>query len=300
MLLRLVAGILCVAAYLPCQEGESDVRSAEAQRRIKTGVAGEKGEKGEIEDEKLTPEQRMARNITSGASAYCRFLMTVNPPKLMPGQSGTVKILATLQGNAVIPSPAPFEMVTRPQQGAISLGALAFQPASPGRLASGYLGRPVYDNYAVIEIPVTMAPTATLGSKHVVEVDMKFDLYDGVSTQPIGRFLDRSATEVEVGQVLDPEVKGAARRPTADDSPKPDALPSEPPRNADAKVAPPAPSLQANAVPAPTKPVAAPEPTAAPETPLPTEDQGGDLPLPLMLGGGALLLVVILLMSRRK
>ena len=300
MLLRLAAGIVCVAAYLPCQEGESDVRSAEAQRRIKTGVAGEKGEKGEVEDEKLTPEQRMARNITSGAQAFCRFLMTVNPPKLMPGQSGTVKILATLQGNAVIPSPAPFEMVTRPQQGAISLGALAFQPASPGRLASGYLGRPVYDNYAVIEIPVTMSPTATLGSKHIVEVDMKFDLYDGVSTQPIGRFLDRSATEVEVGQVLDPEVKGVARRPVADEAPKQEAPPPEPPRNPDVRATPAPPPLQGNAVPAPAKPAVEPEPVAAPQSALPTEDQGGDLPLPLMLGGGALLLVAILLMSRRK
>ena len=72
MLLRLAAGIVCVAAYLPCQEGEaSDVRNAETQRRIKTGVPGEKGEKGEVEDEKLTPEQRMARNITSGAGAFC-------------------------------------------------------------------------------------------------------------------------------------------------------------------------------------------------------------------------------------
>lgn len=303
MLLRLAVGIVCFAAFLPGQEGESDVRSAEGERRAKKAAAGEaQEEKGEIDDSRMTPEQRLARNITSGASAYCKLLATVTPAKLMPGQSGTLKILATLQGHAVIPSPAPLEMLAQPQQGAVSLGGLAIRPADVGRLEKGYVGRPVYENYAVFEVPVTMAATAVLGSKHAVAVDLKFDLYDGASAQPIGRFLDRVGTEIEVGAVPDPQVKGGVARPAAAvaDVGKPLVAPP-------AEAAPPGPAtnpvpLAANAVvPEPTKvPSQAPESPAAAGPVLPVEDDGAGMPLPLLVGGGVLLLGVALLLARKK
>jgi hypothetical protein len=311
MLLRLAAGTVLFASFLPCQGGENtDVRNAEreADRRVKAqGQPNEKGEKGEkseqeLEAEKnLTPEQRLARNVISGAAQHCRLTMSVHPPKLLPGQSGTVKVLATMQGNVVLPSPAPFEVVGPAQQGMISLGSFRILPAAPGRLASGYLGRPVYDNYAVIEIPVTMSPQAQIGTKQVVAVDVKFDLYEGTSTQPISRFLDRVSTEVEVGKPLDPVVQGWKKSPAV-----PAELTPAPPPKAElaghATTAPDASGLQANAVPAAVTeaPAAAPSaPISAPPS-LPVEDAGSEVSLPLLIGGGALLLGVVLLLARRK
>lgn len=313
MLLRLAAGIVIFASLLPSQE-ESDVRVAErqgeAERRMKAREKGETGEEAGLEDEKnLTPEQRLARHVISGASQHCRLHISVTPPKLLPGQSGTVKVLMAFQGKAVLPVPAPLELVGAAQQGMLTLGAYTLSPAPMGKLASAYLGRPVYDNYAVLEMPVTMSPSAALGSRHVVAVDLKFDLYDGSSGQPIGRFLDRVATELDVGTVPDPAVRGGAKKPASE----PRVVEAPPAKVVSAANEPAgsAAGLQANVItppPAPTPAAATSE--KAPSTAkgglspvdgsLPVEDAGADLPMPLLIGGGVLLVGIVLLLARKK
>jgi hypothetical protein len=258
---------------------------------------GERGEKGEIDDSRLTPEQRLARHVISGANQHCRFIATVTPRKLLPGQTGTLRVLATLQGHAVLPSPANLEFVGQPQQGLVTLGSLVLQPATAGRIESGYIGRPVYENYAVMEMPVTMASSASIGSRHAIGVDLKFDLYDGTSCNPIGRFVDRANTEIEVGPVADPAVRGAAV--TATEEPKPVPVPVAKPPEPEKPV-----PLEANTHPAPSVPEPGPAPTVStppqPNAPFPIDDAGGPLPLPVWIGGGVLLLGVVLLLARRK
>jgi hypothetical protein len=299
-MLRLALPFALLAALAPCQVeevgGEPDVRAVEGEGRTK-GARGQMGEKGEVAEENLTPEQRMARNITSGASAFCRFSASVSPAKLMPGQTGTLKVLAALQGNTVMPAPAPLELVAPAQQGALLLGRLAAQPASNGRLAAAYLGRPVYDNYAIFEVPVTVAGDAPMGSKHVASIDMKFDLYDGGSAQPIGRFLDRVGLEIEVGRVADPEVQGLAR-PAAE--PAPAVAPPSAPTPAGDGAAPAASSpLQGNVVVPDAAPTTAPAEPAAGDGPAPVVAPEA-LPLPLLVGGGAVVLLVVAMLLRRK
>lgn len=305
---RFALAFAFLAAAIPCQVeevgGEPDVRATEAQ-----GRAGETRQKGGMEkgmkpeEENLTPEQRLARNITSGASAYCRFSVSVTPAKLMPGQTGTLKVLAALQGTTVLPAPAPMELMSQPQQGALTLGAMVAQPAAPGRLAPAYVGRPVYDNYAIFELPVTMAADAPMGSKHVASVDMRFDLFDGNSAQPIGRFLDRVGTEIEVGRVADPAVNFGAAAAAA-----PDAEPA--PAGASASAAP-TPAAAQGGAPARTfdgKVLVADETPAAPSAAAPESDglpalpsvQPGGLPTWLLAGGGVVVLLVVILLLRRK
>jgi hypothetical protein len=254
---------------------------------------------GRGEDEMLTPEQRLERNIITGASALCRFQASVTPPRLLPGQTGILRIVASLQGDAVIPSPAPLEVLSGPNQGPITLGASTIRPAAPGQLAKAYLGRPVYDNYAVLEMPVTMGMEAELGKKHQVKVDLKFDLFSGTSGTVFGRYLDHATAEIEVGSSPVP-VAGAA----------PAALPSTPAANEVPVTSPPAAGPAGDAagatgpvqghVIAPAEP--APSPVAVAPTPnvLPTASAEGELPPFLLIGGGALLLVVVLLFVRRK
>src|SRR5262245_1694938 len=218
MLLRTLLALVCLSAIAPCQNGEAgeEVANPDVTRRL--NEAKEKSGRGDKEIDKkenLTPEQMLARNVTSGASAFCRFHATVKPTKLMPGQSGVVSVAAILLGDAVIPSPPPMELIGAAQQGVIGLGAISFQPAEPGKHAKGYLGRPVYDNYAIFEVPVTVSPDAEIGKKQRVAIDMRFDLYDGNTGQPVGRFVDQVSTEIEIGRALDPAVAmardGAAR-----------------------------------------------------------------------------------------
>ena len=305
LLLRTCAAAAILAVLIPAQVeevgGESDVRGAEIERRMKEGK-GQRGEGEKENEENLTPEQRLARNVTSGAGAYCRFQASLVPAKLLPGQSGMLKVLATLQGNAVIPAPAPMEMVGLMQQGSVVLGPLSPLPAEPGRLAAAYLGRPVYDNYAIFDVPVTMAADAPLGSKHVAAVDMRFDLYDGNTAQTIGRFVDRVSLTIEVGAVPDPQVRGlaapdAAPAAVAPAAAPPAAAPSVGAAGGAANL--PVDGQVRTPEPATNAPAAAVEAPAG-DGPVPSADGAEGVPMPLLLGGGVALAVLGILLLRRK
>ena len=85
LLLRTCAAAAILAVLIPAQVeevgGESDVRGAEIERRMKEGK-GQRGEGEKENEENLTPEQRLARNVTSGAGAYCRFQASLVPAKM--------------------------------------------------------------------------------------------------------------------------------------------------------------------------------------------------------------------------
>jgi len=302
----LTASLLCLPTALRAQGSEPGgsepgtvVEAAPDDVRGKGD--GRRGEKVEKEDggkeENLTPEERMARNITSGASAFCRFQAALKPAKLLPGQSGTLFVTAILQGDAVLPAPPPLELMSSLQQGSVTVGGLMVRPAEVGRLAKGYLGRPVYDNYAVFELPVSLASDAQIGKRYPLVVDLKFDLYDGTSAQPIGRFLDRVMTEVEAGVVADPVVRAANRSGAVVTSKPPEAAPVV---AVSAASVPTGRELRSDTVVAVDPPGVAPVTPAADSSPnLPVDDGGGDTVL-VAVGGGTLLVLILLLLARRK
>ena len=212
-------------------------------------------------------------------------------------------VTMTFHGAAVLPAPPAIEMLSGPRQGPVTVGALAVRPAEAGRLASGYLGRPVYDNFAVFEIPVTLAGEAEIGSKQPVSVEFKFDLYDGVSAQPIGRFVDRATGEIEVGQQPDPKV-APSRRTDAAATPAPIAAP-ETVDPAQSTVAAPSsrtgPAALAGRIGeaqdvGPSSPVTA---EGSDAMPLPSA-AGGDLPLLPILGGAVLVFGVVILLAKKR
>ena len=301
MLLRILLALVCLNAIAPCQNGEAGEEGANPDVTRRLNEAKEKsqgrGDKDTEKKENLTPEQMLARNITSGASAFCRFYATVKPTKLMPGQSGVVSVAAILLGDAVIPSPPPMELIGAAQQGVIGVGAMSFQPAQPGKHAKGYLGRPVYDNYAIFEVPVTVSSDAEIGKKQRVAIDMRFDLYDGNSGQPVGRFVDQVSTEIEIGRALDPAVamaRDGAARSSAKTAVEPSAQqvtePKPQPRVLEGEVITPA------AAPTPVPQ----QPEDAPEIPVGVDTGETLLPLPMLVGGGVLLLGIVLMLARRK
>ncbi len=299
MYMRLLLGIVCFASLLPCQnEGVERVDPGEQDPEARAKMENRGRQKGE--DEMLTEEQRLERNIVTGASAMCRFQASVTPPRLLPGQSGVLRIVASLQGDAVIPSPATLEVLSGPQQGPVSLGAHTIRPAENGQLAKGYLGRPVYDNYVVLEMPVTMGPDAEMGRKYQVKVDMKFDLYSGTSTSVFGRFLDHATTEIEVGVTPVPVGGAASNVPS---TPAANEVPAPAPMATGRVVGDPTPATGPVSGHALVPDKAAGEETVPPPSPsasLPKAGEEDGLPPFLLVGGGALLLVVILMLVRRK
>lgn len=315
--------VFLIACLLHGQEDRLDDREAQMERRVRERAEqmdkeraerlgrGEKGE-GEGKEEEdlsnLTPEERLARSVRHNASAFCRFVPALKPQKLMPGQTGMLVVSAVFTGQAVMPSPAPLQMLGAPQQGFVTLGGLQMRPAENGRHAAAYVGRPVYDNYAIFELPVTVASDAQIGAKQAVGIDLQFDIYDGGSGQPIGRFIDRVNVEVEVGRVADPPVQGGFPGQGSDSVPAPDAPPAAAAVAASAAGSAPvtdhAPALAGQpVVPASTDapPAASPQPAAATEPDWSTmQDDAGGMPWPLWVGGGVLLLGLVLLLARKR
>lgn len=331
MLIRRLLPLLLLATWLPGQDDRLTEKEQEMEKRIRMRAeraeSPEEREKletlqkerrdkegsdgdGMSEEEalkRLTPEERLARTVRTNASAFCRFVAAIKPPKLMPGQSGVMVVSALLNGQAVLPSPPPMEMTGARQQGFVTLGEIGFHPAGLASQAAGYAGRPVYDNYAIFEIPVTVAADASVGTKQPVVVDLRFDIYDGVTAQPIGRFFDRATAEVEVGRMLDPMVQGG--RPAA--AAPADVDPSTASAGGTTAANPGTPTETAGKVIRGQEPTLASEPdgvpsatTPQPAAPIgdwaPIPDDGGMLPLPVWLGGGALLVVIVLMLARRK
>lgn len=307
MLLRslFVLTTLCALALAQGGEAEEAERVRRKQAAIDEGSDVKEAGKGDNPDDAaekdrlLTPEQRLARNVRHGASNFCTFVATPKPAKLMPGQTGVLVVTAILKGQAVLPSPAPLEITSPATQGLATLGSATFRPAEPGRLHQGYLGRPVYDNWAIFEVPVTMSPEAQVGRKQPVVLDFKFDLYDGMSAQAVGRFLDRAATEIEVGQSADPSVSIGHRQ--AGTGPVVAVVPAGADGTDAARGSPAAPpSRTVEAAPVAAAGQAAPTPVAGPQDDSLLVDEGSPLPVPLLVGGGALVVALLLLLARRK
>lgn len=313
MMFRTVAALLCLCSLLAAQEVRPGEENSGIERKMRASRerAAKSAGLSEAEIEGLSPEEidkLVARDahrepvLTS--SPMCRFVAAIKPNKLMPGQSGTMRVTAILNGSAVLPSPAPIERLGMEMQGLVHIGGMTFRPAEAGKgLAPAFVGRPVYDNTAVFEIPVTMAGSAEVGKKQAVQIDLKFELFDGTTGQAIGKFLDRAVAEVEVGQAADPAVRTPSGQATTNQ-------PVEPPAVATPAVA--APAESAAAKPAakivearPPQAVAEAPPRAAPAehapSPEPALDGGDAAPiLPIAIGGGLLLLVVVMLVARKK
>jgi len=302
--------VLTLVAAVAAQgegRGNSGAKSPAELRKARQALSDEQlGEGGKGEKwARMTPEERLNATIRRDAKAHCRFVAACRPPKLMPGQSGTLLITAILQGSSVLPAPMQMQMTPRVAPESLTLGDMEVQPAEPGVLAKGYLGRPVYENTAIIEVPVTMGNGAKVGSKQPFAVDMRFDIYDGNSTQVVGRFIERVTANIEVGQYIDPVVVGrnpdanpAAETPAANTTTKPDV------RATAANDPAPTPAMGG----APTEVTAggvgsdtAQPAEATPRTDLPPTDTGSsNIQLLALIGGGAIFAVLIFLLMRRK
>jgi hypothetical protein len=152
--------------------------------------------------------------MRGGARGYCKIEASVRPSRLMPGQTGTAMFTMILQGDAVMPATAHllFNPIGGPPN--VVLGAMTAEPAKIAkneRLAKAYLGQPVYDNYAILRAPVTLASTLPANYKPQATVEITFDLFTGSTGAPIGRFVDVVNLPIEIGTSPDPVVQS---RPT--------------------------------------------------------------------------------------
>lgn len=300
-----------LAAILPAQRGEGEeaglpdaIRQKLEERRGGLSKARDKAEE-EMERKKMTPDERLAAGMRRGSKAHCQFIAACRPPKLLPGQSGTLLVTAILKGRAVLPAPLQIKMTPKATMSAVSVGAMRPHPARAGTMAKAYVGRPVYENTAEFEIPVTMGNDAVLGSKQTVLLDLQFDIFDGGSAQAVGRFIERVSADIEVAPFADPAIAGRANKPAPPvEVERPEPSPSDSGAKSGTEVE----ALGGTAAVAGDSAVVEhagdvgvgeavdPMDNSLP----PTTDGEGGMPFMLMAGGGAILLVIVLLLLRKK
>jgi len=145
----------------------------------------------------------------------CRFEVSVSPDKLLAGQTGKVKIVMVLQADSVMEEPTDL-VIALPEDrdgedhSMLSLGGARVHPPQPSQLAAAYRGRQVYDNWAVVELPVTMSAEARLGSRQSIDVEASFRLHQASTGMLFGDYRHRITISCEVGASLDPAVEQAA------------------------------------------------------------------------------------------
>ncbi len=235
------------------------------------------------------------------ASAFCMFYVHTEPTKLMPGETGKLIVTASLKDRAVLPSPAPLRVTSPATQGQLTLGPATVLPAELGRLPGAYRGRPVYDNWATIEMPITVAASAPVGKKQSVVVEFSFELFDGNTAQSLGEFVDRALGQIEIGKSYDPQVQGGYEAPAAAAAaaaePQPEIRPMaddpDEPLTPAVGGAEPLPVVDSGAQAKAVAPIVDEGPVAQ------IEDDEGNRWI-LIVGGGALALAVLLLVLKKK
>ena len=170
----------------------------------------------------------MARSPSHGSLGHCRFDTHLLPERLLPGRSGTLIVTMVFEGDSVMPSPP--NLICRAVGGPPDLlfGDYQLEPAPlGGKQAKSYAGVPVYDNWATLRIPVTLAAQVALGQERQGCLEMTFDLYNAVSGQPVGRFIENVQVKVEAGSSPDPAILMATVPSEAVKAAPADAVPRE-------------------------------------------------------------------------
>lgn len=204
-----VVAVLVVGAGLNAQD-----KPAGGARPGKGGVQmidAEAAEKQAMEDGNQDGESKGGFTLDKpsevremGARGRCRFDGAFQPKRLMPTQTGKLLVTMVLQADAVMAAPASVQVT--PLGNSVTIGAVRVSPPTNGTVAEAYLGKPVYDNWALIEIDVTMPPDAQLGEKRTAALQIEFDLNEGATGKPLGHFRERVSYACEVGVSANPAV----------------------------------------------------------------------------------------------
>lgn len=151
-------------------------------------------------DRNLSPEELRKKYKDRLGKAYVDYSATCKPARIAPGKSGTLAVMMLLKQDAVMPPSGPTKIDFHPFQGKLALGTPQMQPARQARLADAFRGKVAFDDYAILDIPVTVAADAKDGA-HPVQLRLSYELYQGKSGGWIERFLDNVEVEVLVGSI---------------------------------------------------------------------------------------------------
>lgn len=224
--------------------------------------------------------------LPGSARGLVKLHASCTPSAVAPGARGTMVVVLSLAGDAVMLDPPPAEFLFDAVQGALLVTQPTFRPPLKPGTAPALKGVANYDDLVIADVPFTVGADARPGTQRL-EVGIRYQLFHGQKGGELGTFTDRVGVDVVVAD--EAESRPGAR--TADRSGATAASDGTGDTTGSAAGRPP--------VTAGTETHAA-APTETPSPALPGGPPPADAwPILPLVGGGALLLLVIALAGSR-
>lgn len=187
------------AGPLRAQDGDGD----EAAAKGKGGDTGEMTEAGIIEAkaEQVKLEAAAGPHVASGLERYIQIVPSVEPARIPPGGSGTLKLALGLRPGAVLPSAADLQIEFAPEQGPALLGNWTIGEPSIATLSPAFKGRLAYETHAIITFPLAVKPGAEFG-KFAINMQIVAAIAEPESGRPLGMFRGSARSELVVGPAV--------------------------------------------------------------------------------------------------
>lgn len=191
--------LLSMLTCLPAQEKAATQGKIDAPSTAEERSASGQPTKPAIAPKSTAPGAEVGK-LPGAASGLTAFDTSCDPAVLAPGEAGTLVVVMKLRGDAVMLDPPPVEFSFGSRQGALSIdGEPTFRPTRQKGLAPAMKGTPVYDDVAIIDVPITVSPGATEGT-HRIELALQYELWNGVKGGSYGKLKDLVSGEVRVGR----------------------------------------------------------------------------------------------------
>lgn len=194
------------ATALRAQEGDDAVRAQQVK---------EDGADGSVTDEERTKAELAGKEaggqpgIIGGLDRFMLPVTSIEPARIPPGGTGTLVITLALREGAVLAGAPDLELRYSPAQAPAQLGVWALGEPSIGTEEGAFRGKPVYENYAIVRIPLSVDAAAAHG-KYQLSASIIAKLSDPRLGTALGQFQGPAIGQLVVGPALPTPLKPAA------------------------------------------------------------------------------------------
>lgn len=203
--------LLAVLAVLPstslcAQEGDDAVRAQQVKEEgADGGVTDEERMKAELAGKEAAGQP----GVIGGLDRFMLPVTSIEPARIPPGGSGTLVITLALREGAVLAGAPDLELRYSPAQAPAQLGVWALGEPSIGTEEGAFRGKPVYENYAIVRIPLSVDASAAHG-KYQLSASIIARLSDPRLGTALGQFQGPAIGQLVVGPALPTPQKPAA------------------------------------------------------------------------------------------
>ncbi len=152
-------------------------------------------------------------SIRRDLATFMSPIVGVKPRRVAPGQSGEVSIVLSMQPGFVL-LPGQIDVAYSRSNAAMEFGDWSIDDPKRGLAEGPFHGQPVYENYARITIPFTVAADADM-TKWAVSFTLTATVSDASSGGSRGQSQGSASTQIDVGPPL-PTPGVALSRPGQD------------------------------------------------------------------------------------